>query len=469
MAIARSSKRHGLRTEASARFERGVDPTLALRAVGRLVAVLRESCPGLEWLADPLDERGDLPEPSTIRLSEGDVERALGSRVDREEYEAALAALGFAVARDGDAARVTAPPSRPDVRTGVAGRADVIEEVARLHGYRRLPRHTPSWPEPGALSERGALRRRLRDAVVDLGALEAWTATLVSDAEFDLLDAGRQRVRVTNPLSAEESVLRSSLLPGPADGLGPQRRARAGRRGAGRDRPRVHPPRPGLAARDARRGGRARGARRCRARTSARWCSSGAPVTTPSTAVALAVALADLVGVVRPVARSREDAPSGWHPTRFAELVDRESGAAWGRVGEADPDLVARLAPGAQRRAGLVEVYVDALADPARATRVARLAVVPSRFPSALIDLAFAAPAALHADDLAEALRDAGELVEDVSLFDVYRGPGLAEGTRGLAYRVRLSSPDGTLDETDVAAARGRLIAAGARAGAALR
>ena len=72
-------------------------------------------------------------------------------------------------------------------------------------------------------------------------------------------------------------------------------------------------------------------------------------------------------------------------------------------------------------------------------------------------------------DDLADALRDAGELVEDVALFDVYRGPGLPEGARGLAYRVRLGSPDGTLDEADVAAARDRLIAAGAGAGATLR
>ncbi|HEV2428152.1 MAG TPA: phenylalanine--tRNA ligase subunit beta, partial [Acidimicrobiales bacterium] len=138
MTVARSSRRHGLRTEASARFERGVDPTLPLRAVGRLVAVLRETSPGLAWLADPLDERGSLPVPPTIELTEDDVERALGSRVEREEYEAGLAALGFSVERDGDVARVTAPPSRPDVRAGVAGRADVIEEVARLHGYRRL-------------------------------------------------------------------------------------------------------------------------------------------------------------------------------------------------------------------------------------------------------------------------------------------------------------------------------------------
>ena len=94
------------------------------------------------------------------------------------------------------------------------GRADVIEEIARLYGYQRLPRHYPAWPEVGGLTERQRLRRRVRDVVVDLGALEAWTATLISDADFDLLHAGGAGVRVTNPLAADESVLRATLLTG---------------------------------------------------------------------------------------------------------------------------------------------------------------------------------------------------------------------------------------------------------------
>ena len=107
--------------------------------------------------------------------------------------------LGFSVVPREDDWLITAPSSRLDVRRGVAGRADVIEEMARLHGYRSLPRHTPTWPAPGGLTARQVLRRRVRDVLVDLGVFEAWTATLGSDEDFDVLDDGRPRVRVTNP------------------------------------------------------------------------------------------------------------------------------------------------------------------------------------------------------------------------------------------------------------------------------
>ncbi len=214
MAVARSSKRHGLRSEASTRFERGVDPQLALRAVARFVAILRESVPEVEWLLDPLDVRGDVPSPSVVELRPGDVERLLGVELDPRESERHLTGLGFSIVHRDHDWLVTAPASRPDVRRGLAGRADVIEELARLHGYRALPRHTPTWPSPGGLTARQVLRRRVRDVLVDLGVFEAWTATLGSDEDFDVLDAGRPRVRITNPLSSEESVLRATMVTG---------------------------------------------------------------------------------------------------------------------------------------------------------------------------------------------------------------------------------------------------------------
>ena len=95
-----------------------------------------------------------------------------------------LKGLGFSVEETNSNLRVTAPSARLDVREGAAGRADVIEEIARLHGYQLLPRHVPSWPTPGGLDERQALRRRLRDVVVDLGGIEAWTPTLISERRF---------------------------------------------------------------------------------------------------------------------------------------------------------------------------------------------------------------------------------------------------------------------------------------------
>lgn len=214
MCIARSSKRHGLRTEGSIRFERGVDPQLALRATARFVQVLAESCPELEWLRDPLDVEGEVPTPPTVTFSAHDIERVLGVAIASEDVTSILEGLRFDVRVADERFTVVPPSARPDVRAGAAGSADVIEEIARLYGYRRLPRHVPTWPEPGGLNDRQRLRRHLRDVVVDLGASECWTPTLGSDADFDLLQPGVARVRITNPLASDESVLRATMITG---------------------------------------------------------------------------------------------------------------------------------------------------------------------------------------------------------------------------------------------------------------
>ena len=166
MSIARSSKRHGLRSEASNRFERGVDPELALVAVARFVALLRESNPQVVWMAEPLDVVGTLPVPATVTLREGDLERALGVDVPASDVRAILEGLQFSVIGKGPW-YITAPSARLDVRSGAAGRADVIEEIARLYGYSRLPRRTPSWPTRATAPlrhGRGLGRARVVDA-----------------------------------------------------------------------------------------------------------------------------------------------------------------------------------------------------------------------------------------------------------------------------------------------------------------
>ncbi len=121
------------------------------------------------------------------------------------------------------------------------------------------------------------------------------------------------------------------------------------------------------------------------------------------------------------------------------------------------------------RRLGVLDLDLDALVDPEVATRRSVLVEVPSRFPSAVFDLAFVTPRAVHAADLALTLRTASDLVESVTLFDVYEGPGLAEGTRSLAYNVRVSSLDHTLSDAEVAAARESLIESAGHLDAALR
>lgn len=467
MTIARSSKRHALRSEASNRFERGVDPNLALRAVARFVAILSETCSDLEWLADPLDVRGQAPEPSRVTLRPGDVERALGTVIAEDEVVRILTALNFRVERREESLEVTAPSSRGDVRRGAAGRADVIEEIARLHGYRRLARRTPTWAAPGAITARQNLRRRLRDTLVDLGVLEAWTPTLGSDEDFDLTHPGLARVRVTNPLAADESVMRATLLTGLVRAWGRNLERHRGDVLLGElGAIFIH---PDLAETPRRTRGGAGGTVELELPVeNERLCVLLAREDDDAaSAVALWSVISARLGLADVVVRSNDNVAAGLHPTRGARLVDRASGAVLGVLGEVEPSLVERLAPSAVgRRLGVMDLDVDVLADPSRATRRSTNVAVPSRYPTASMDLAFVAPPQVHAADLAAALAGASELVESVTLFDVYAG---VEGGRSLAYAVSLVSNERTLVDADISAARAALLKAANDLGATLR
>ncbi len=468
MTIARSSKRHALRSEASNRFERGVDPQLALEAAARFVQLLRESNPELRWMAEPLDERGELPAPPTVTLRESDLVRSLGVEIEAREVRRILEGLDFTV--DGtDPWSVTAPSARLDVRSAAAGRADVIEEIARLHGYSRLPRRTPTWPEPGALSERQRTRRRLRDTVVDLGVHEAWTPTLGSDEDFDLLAAGGARVRITNPLASEESVLRSSMLVGLVRAWGKNAERGLGDVALGELGNVFSHPEAARAPRHTR-GGAGGGVSLALPEENERLTLVlGRADDDARTAVALWSAVATRLGVHDVVVRTLADPPAGLHPTRAAQLVERGTNRVVGYVGEVDPGLVETLVSVTPRRLGVVDLDLDVLFELTADAALDQFVSVPSRYPVAIIDLAFVVGDEVHAVDLAEVLMAAADVVEDVSLFDVYRGESLPAGTRSLAYNVRFSSAEKTLSESDVASARDALIAAASGLGATLR
>jgi phenylalanyl-tRNA synthetase beta chain len=470
MSIARSSKRHGLRSEASNRYERGVDPNLAWRATARFVEILSESVPALTWLSDPLDARGNVPTPPTLTIRDEDVERLLGVRIANDDITAILTGLGFEVTEKKDHLEVMAPSRRIDVREGDNGRADVIEEIARLYSYRRLPRHFPSWSEPGSLTPRQQLRRRLRDVIVDAGVHEAWTPTLGSDEDFNLVHPGEARVTITNPLSAEESVLRATMMTGLVRAW-----ARNVERGIGDvmlGEFGVVFRHPAMAAEPRlTRGGAGGTLTLSLPQENERLTIVLArPDDDARKAVALWDVIARRLGLADVVVRSMSDTPVGLHPTRTATLVDRATDSVLGYVGEVDSELVdAITTTSASRRLGILDIDLDALSDARRATRSSLFARVPSRYPSAVIDLAFVTPRHVNAADLAHELRNASELVEDVTLFDVYEGSGLLQGTRSLAYNVRLSAEDRTLSEDEVAQSRIRLIEAAATLAAVLR
>jgi len=470
MTIARSSKRHGLRSEASNRFERGVDPQLALRAAARFVQILSQSVPDLAWMANPLDVWGDVPTPPAVSLRDADVERLLGVPIDRDEVTTLLRGLGFAVKEKKKHLKVTAPSARLDVREGALGRADVIEEVARLYSYRRLARHSPTWPEPGFLNQRQQLRRHVRDVVVDLGVVEAWTPTLGSDADFELLYPGVARVRVTNPLASDESVLRATMLTGLVRAWAKNFERGTGDVVLGELGVVFQHPSVATTPRVTRGGAGGSLTLALPAENERLTVVLARPEDDARSAVALWDVLARRLGLVDVVVRSTSEAPRGLHPSRTAALVDRASGALLGHVGEVDTELVdAITAVAPPRRLGVLDVDLDVLADAGLATRSSSFVRVPSRYPSAVIDLAFVTPRSINAADLAHALRQTSDLVEGVTLFDVYEGPGLREGTRSLAYNVRLSSEEHTLSDDEITRARTALIENAASLGAALR
>ncbi|MHB1710187.1 MAG: phenylalanine--tRNA ligase subunit beta, partial [Acidimicrobiales bacterium] len=237
MAIARTSKRLTLRTEASARFERGCDPESIDRAADRFCQLLLLTAKGAQVAEGVIEVRGDVPTPVTLPVRPSRVNDLLGTSFAAGEIAALLAPLGITAVEmpqvgpgadaeevetidgssntgtGGDVLQVTVPTYRPDIRRAPMGESDIIEEVGRIFGYARLPRRTPAWPQPGFLTDYQRDRRRLKEVLCGLGAFEVWTSTFVSDFEQTMSGGDPPYIEVTNPLVDSERYLRISMLP----------------------------------------------------------------------------------------------------------------------------------------------------------------------------------------------------------------------------------------------------------------
>ena len=477
MAIARTSKRLGLRTEASARFERGVDPWGIEPSVRRFCQLLAESAPGLQVADGLLDVRGEVPEPFVIAVPIARVHSQIGVALGPAEIARLIEPIGFTVLEqerdtsDG-VLTVEVPTSRPDIRPAPYGIDDVIEEVARTFGYSNVPSRVPTWPQPGRLTALQRSRREVKDVLRGLGVSEGWTDTFVSATAHDDVDLTGPAVRVTNPLDAEKPYLRRSLLPGLLGALAYN---------AGRRQPDVRlfevgvvfsHPGAGL-ARIVERSG-AGGAERAelpgeRELLSAVFAGEGDDA---RFAVAAWHVLADALRLDRvrliPPGDGTPPLP-GLHPTRSAHLMARAGSldeVTIGAVGEIDPAVAARFeltrAAGggtAARRVGWLEVDLGVLFDEEKVPRRVTIGGAVSRFPSSDIDLAFVVEDRHPADAVADTLRTAGgDLLESVHLFDVYRGAGIDDGARSLAYRLRFCADDRTLTDEEVGVLRARCI-----------
>ena len=463
MAIARTSKRLTLRTEASARFERGCDPEGIDRAVDRFCELVVATGGGEVTVAPGgADRRTDVPGPVRLTVRPSHVNGLLGTGLSGGEISALLAPLGIAAesadtggeADPDGALAVTVPTFRPDIRPAPAGEADIAEEVARTYGYARLARRTPSWPQPGRLAPHQRERRALKEVLYGLGAFEAWTPTFVTEA--DQLAAGIDPpwVEVANPLIEPERWLRASMVPGLVRALlynaerrqGELRLFEVGSVFRGPEHP-ASDPGPDAPA-----------------RSSERLCAAfGLGGDDAWTAVAAWRAVADALRVDDWTLRANDGPGAGaLHPFRSSALAVPD-GAVFGVVGELHPSLVGRLGllgtDGRPPRIGWLDLDLDALLDPARVGRRPEEARPVSRFPSSDLDLAFAVGEDVRAEVVERLLRGAGgDELEAIELFDVYRGPSVGDGARSLAYRLRFCATDRTLDDGELAALRQRCI-----------
>ncbi len=433
LSVARTSRRLKLRSEASARFEKGCDWTVIDRAVARFCELLAPA--GAEPVGGPVDVVGLVPDRRPVCLRVARVGELLGTSLGAEEIAGLLDPLGFTTAPAGEGVlEVALPPWRLDS----TGEIDLVEEIARLYGYRRIPASVPRSPLTGGLTARQRDRRTARQILVGAGADEAWCATFVGEADLSRcgLDPA-EAVVVANPLVAEQSRLRTSLLPGLLGAIAHNQRNRLGE---------VSLFEVG--------------------HTFRRRRSSTPDEELPDEVEALAYAAAgadatDAVAVWHLLAeglavadwRLEATAAPGLHPTRGATLVGDEG--AVGVVGEVDPDVLA--AHGIAGRVAWLELDLARLLAAPRGPDAYRPV---SRFPSSDIDLAFEVDETTPAAEVEATLRRAGgPLVVGLALFDVYRGDQVGAGRRSLAWTVRFQAPDRTLTDDDVAAARHRLVA----------
>jgi phenylalanyl-tRNA synthetase beta chain len=441
-----------LQSEAAFRFSRGVHPAMAGRGVRRGLELMRQWAGGR--LAQGLVDNYPLPPVApTIEVTAQHVERWLGIRLSPAEIAEILRRLEFAVEVQGERVRATVPDHRLDVGEGVIGVADLMEEVARIYGYDRIPETRLSDELPSQRSNLPLEREeRLRDRLVELGLQETATYRLTSpEREARRLTPGtppddKPYVRLANPIASDRVVMRHSLLSSLLEVV--ERNARLQPRLALFE---IGPIYIGSEA-------------------------GGLPDELPRLGIILTgprslpgwqpaddapMDFFDLKGLVEAVldglhmtgARYEPGESPSFHPGKCARLM----------LGERQAGILGELHP-------LVREHYDLPVSPLLAADFdldALLEAMPERyevqpvpaFPPVLEDLAVVVDESLPAEAVEQAIRQAGgKTVAQVRLFDVYRGEQIGPGLKSLAYSLTYQAPDRTLTDQEAAQVRQSII-----------
>ena len=445
-AIAGRARALGLQTDASQRFERGVDPQLQGLAVERATQLLIELCGGQPGPIVEACAEAQLPTTPSIRLRQARVEHVLGTALPAGQIEAILQRLDIAATLEAPGIWQASPPSR---RFDLDCEEDLIEELARVHGYEHLPsiRPTPRANFPVAADDRVS-RQRLALALVDRGYQEAITYSFVDQRLQALIDPQAQPLALANPLSAELAVMRTSLWPG---------LLQAYAHNANRQAARVRLFETGLRfvdgggalRQDAQLAGLIAGPR-----SPEQWAVPAAPVDFFDLKADVEALLA-VTGCADQFSFEAAEHPA-LHPGQSARLLRKGQPVGW--LGRLHPGLEAELKIDSSL---LFEIELVALT----AGRARAYAEV-SRFPAVRRDIAVVVPQQVAAEAILATARAACAQapVQDVLIFDVYQGQGVPEGYKSVALGITLSATERTLTDADVDPLIARLLRALAEA-----
>jgi len=430
--IRQTSRAIGLRTEASARFERGLPPELALAGARRAASLIAELAGGSVHREWP-DVYPHPQEPVRVRLKPWVVDEVLGAHVPLQDSEAILMRLGFHVKVLGDGEWDVLPPV---FRLDVTIPEDLVEEVGRVYGYDRIPPTLPGRRHERWTSLAPSVDRRLdtaREVMAGAGFTETWNPALVSGRKLEALRVSAYAMRVSNALSDDMDTLRTSLLPSLVDVV-------ALNRDRGRDEVRVYEIASAFLARVGEKNSQPEEPLRLGAVATAGNTGDSGREAFYALKSVLAACLESLSA---PSCTYQRGAAELFHPGRCAAVI--LEGRQLGYLGELHPTVAATL----KVEGRLVAFEID-LEPVLAASRTPRAQPLP-RFPAVQRDLAVVAEEHVAAGSLLAAIKEAaGDLLENAHAFDEYHGAQVPEGHKSIGFTLTFRSPERTLTDAEV-------------------
>jgi len=449
--VRRTSRQLGLRSESSARFEKEVDPGRVIAALDRAASLLAKHADGhvTEGIVEAVVSR---PEPAVVQVSLSRINQYLGTDLSKLEVEAIFVRLGFEGSIDDNGVfTVKVPTRRGDITRDV----DLIEEVARLHGYDNIPT-TPieGSTTPGALTKAQAIRRELRKQLTNSGLNEVISYSFTGPERtrlFPALTSDSRPIRLAMPMSEERSVLRTSLLPQLLDMAAYNRNRKNDNLAVFELGSVFHTEEETLTTlpREKHRFGLLLTGNSVQAA----WNRKAQPYDFYD-AKGIVEAIVQTLGISRLV-RYEAAQPEGFHPGRTA-AVKLHTEAGWTTIG-----YVGQLHPELQQQSDLSDTYAAEL-ELAPLYEYADFAIVYKslpRFPAMERDIAVVVDSGVEAGRLTETAREtAGDLLESIRVFDVYTGEKLGAGKKSVALSLVYRHPERTLTDEEITELHGAVV-----------